>query len=66
MDLNLSSPHTVAIDGSLYERLPGFSERIKKRVNETLGNKQSPLEFCLVKDGSGIGAAIAAAMNNGN
>lgn len=63
MDLDLNSPHTIAIDGSLYEKLPGFSERIKKRVNEVLGNKQSPIEFSFVKDGSGIGAAIAAAMN---
>jgi Hexokinase len=63
MDLALNSPHTIAIDGSLYEKLPGFSARIKKRVNEALVNKQAAIEFSFIKDGSGIGAAIAAAIS---
>jgi hexokinase len=62
MDPALNSPHTVAIDGSLYEKLQGFTRRIEKRVNEAFSNKQFPIELSFVKDGSGIGAAIAAAM----
>jgi hexokinase len=63
MDQDLQSPHTIAIDGSLYEKLPGYSRRIEKNVDEALGNKHAPVKLCFVKDGSGLGAAIAAAMS---
>jgi hexokinase len=62
IDPALNSPHTIAIDGSLYENLPGFTKRIERRINEALSNKQAPIELSFVKDGSGIGAAIAASM----
>jgi hexokinase len=65
MNPALNTPHTIATDGSLYEKLPGFSGRIERRVNETFetfAGKQAPIELSLIKDGSGIGAAIAAVM----
>ncbi len=62
MDPDLKSPHSIAIDGSLFEKLPGYSRHIEKNVNEALGNEHALVKLSLVKDGSGIGAAIAAAM----
>jgi hexokinase len=63
MDPDLQSPHSIVIDGSLYEKLPGYSMRIEKNVNEALGNEHTPVKLNFVKDGSGLGAAIAAAMS---
>ncbi|HWQ89246.1 MAG TPA: hypothetical protein VN374_04670 [Desulfitobacteriaceae bacterium] len=64
MDPDLLSPHSIAIDGSLYEKLPGYSMRIEKNVNEALGSEHNPVKLSFVKDGSGLGAAIAAAMSD--
>ncbi len=45
--------HTIAIDGTLYEKMPGYAGTMAA----ALGNAPA-----LAKDGSGIGAAIAAAL----
>lgn len=55
------SKPSIAIDGSLYEKIPGYSEQIRNLLQELLGNGQ-PIKLRLAKDGSGIGAAIAAAV----
>lgn len=61
IDSRLSWKHTVAIDGSLYERHPGFARIIKAALKEIFGRKSSNIRLVLTKDGSGIGAAITAA-----
>lgn len=55
------SAPTIAIDGSLYEKIPGYTERVGSLLHELLGVKQK-VKLQLSKDGSGIGAAIAAAV----
>ena len=67
IDPGLSKPHTIAIDGSLYEKLPGYAGSIRDTLTELLGDKADLVTCRLVKDGSGVGAAVAAATvwNNG-
>ena len=62
IDPALEHKHVIGIDGSLYEKAPGYAARIELVLREALGNKGSSVEVKLVKDGSGIGAAIAAAI----
>jgi hexokinase len=61
MDPRLSRKHTIAIDGSLYEKHPGFRKRVKSTLKEIFGKKAVNIELKLTKDASAKGAAIIAA-----
>ncbi|ORZ12606.1 hexokinase-domain-containing protein [Absidia repens] len=51
----------VAIDGSVYEFLPGFEAHMMTSLRELFGDSiQDRVKFALAKDGSGFGAAIVA------
>jgi hexokinase len=58
MDPELDSDHTIAVDGALFEKYPGFKDKITETLRELLGARASKIKLSLVKDGSGIGAAI--------
>lgn len=62
MDPRLLHKHTVAMDGSVYEKHPHFAERMKSALKELFGRKASRIRIELAKDGSGKGAAIIAAV----
>lgn len=62
IDPALSGAHTIAIDGSVYEKYPEFSRNMKIALKEIFGEKASRITISLAKDGSGIGAAIIAAV----
>ena len=62
MDPKLKKRHSVAIDGSLYEKHPGFSGSMKKALSEIFKNKSRRIKIELAKDGSARGAAILAAV----
>jgi hexokinase len=62
IDSELSSEHSIAVDGSLYEKIPGYKENFEAEIERISGKK---FETFLSKDGSGIGAAILAACNEG-
>jgi hexokinase len=62
VDPALSRRHTVAIDGSVYEKQPYFALNIRTALKELFGNKSSRIRMELTKDGSGRGAAIIAAI----
>lgn len=62
IDENLSRDHAVAIDGSLYEKHPAFSDNIRKGLKELFGSKASRIKIILTKDGSSEGAAVVAAI----
>ena len=64
MDPAVSRPHTVAIDGSVYEKHPGFSKRIRTALKEIFKNKEKNIRISLTKDASSKGAAILAAANS--
>lgn len=61
IDPNLTQNHTIAIDGSLYEKSPGYADTIQMTLDQGLDTK-SEITTTLTKDGSGIGAAIATAI----
>jgi hexokinase/galactokinase len=63
MDPELSRPHTIAIDGSLFEKYPDFEKRMRDALVEIFGPaKAGNIKMVLAKDGSGKGAAIIAAV----
>lgn len=59
-DPGLKSPHGVAVDGSLYEKMPGYAAEIQRTLDAMLPSAQGRISTRLAKDGSGVGAAIAA------
>lgn len=62
IDPMLERNHTIAIDGSLFEKIPGFDTAICQALSGVLCEKANLVNSKLSKDGSGIGAAIAAAI----
>ncbi len=62
IDPNLSGNHTIAIDGSVYEKHPNFSGEMRSALRELFGKQASRIKISLSKDGSGVGAAIIAAV----
>lgn len=52
----------VAVDGSVYEKMPLAKENIIKAMGELLGEDAAQVDTILDNGGSGLGAAIAAAM----
>lgn len=62
MDANLERKHTIAIDGSLFEKYPGYPENIRGVLEELFGHRADRIALCTTSDGSGIGAAIIAAV----
>ena len=61
MDPDLSATHTIAIDGSLFEKMPGFARNISAMLQELLVVQARQIRLQPAKDGSGIGAAVVAA-----
>ena len=60
LDPGLEREHVVAIDGSLYAHMPGYAAGIRAGLEAVLGPAARSVTTRLIKDGSGIGAAIAA------
>lgn len=52
---------TVAVDGSVYEKTPSFQKLYQKNIDRLLG-RESNVKVTMQTDGSGIGAAMIAAM----
>lgn len=53
----------IAIDGSVYAKMPGAKECITATLSELLGEDAEKIDTNLAHDGSGLGAAIAAAIS---
>ncbi len=62
MDPELKNNHTIGIDGTLYEKYPGFRRNILSCLQSMHGAKSKKIKLSLAKDGSGIGVAIVAAV----
>lgn len=52
----------IAVDGSVYEKMPLAKENITRAISELLGEDAANVDTILDNGGSGLGAAIAAAM----
>jgi hexokinase len=50
------------VDGTIYEKMPRVPELFDEALAEVLKEKAQHVSVKLVKDGSGLGAAIAAAV----
>ena len=61
IDPELNRRHSIAVDGSLYEKMPGYAEYLAQAMKDVWGIGAKQVTIRLSKDGSGIGAAIAAA-----
>ncbi|KAJ1657376.1 hypothetical protein IWQ61_003217 [Dispira simplex] len=58
-------PITIGIDGSLYEHFTTFREVMIQTLTSVIGEENfAKLRIVLAKDGSGVGAAVAATMNS--
>ncbi|KAI8059343.1 hexokinase-domain-containing protein [Gongronella butleri] len=58
---HIDQESSVAIDGSVYEFLPGFEDHMTALLVDLFGNDiKQRIRFALAKDGSGFGAAIVA------
>lgn len=62
MDPLLTKRHVIAIDGSLYADMPGYAPTIRSALNTHLQDKADMVRTELFRDGSALGAAVAAAM----
>ncbi|MDD4334343.1 MAG: hexokinase [Desulfotomaculaceae bacterium] len=61
LDPLLKNQHTIAVDGSLYEKMTGFAWRLREAMDEILQDRAGQVTLKSTRDGSGMGAAIAAA-----
>lgn len=52
----------VAMDGSVYEKVPLVRQTVQSALDELLGTEAYKIRLDMEKDGSGIGAAIASAI----
>jgi len=62
LDPTLAGVHAIGVDGSLYTKLPGYAVQLQEAVKEILPDRNDAVRIAAVQDGSGIGAAIAAAI----
>ena len=54
---------TIAVDGSVFECYPFFKERVERGIIDLVGDDAAAsIRLVLAKDGSGVGAAIIAAI----
>ncbi|CAI2164954.1 17079_t:CDS:2 [Funneliformis geosporum] len=53
----------IGIDGSLFEFYPAFEARIKNALREHFGSNADNINLGLARDGSGVGAALAAMLS---
>ena len=54
--------HTVGIDGSLFEKYPGFGAKMTDVFKKLFAEKAEKIMLVHSKNGSGRGAAIIAAV----
>lgn len=62
IDPLLLSEHVIAVDGALFEKMPHYANRIQTTLDEIYLDNSNKVTLRFTKDGSGIGAAIAAAI----
>ena len=61
IDPGLERRHAAAVDGSLFEKMPGFRTAMVEAFTELYGDLADRIVLALTHDGSGLGAAIIAA-----
>lgn len=62
MDAKVERFHTIAIDGALFEKYPGYPDCMIEILHDLLGEGARRIRLAPVRDGSGIGSAIIGAV----
>lgn len=62
IDPNHERHHTIAVDGSLFGKMPSYADTMKRVLTEGLAGTNSTVSLVHAGDGSGIGAAVAASL----
>jgi hexokinase len=65
IDPGLKNEHMVAVDGSVFRGIPGYREEVERGLAQTLGESADRIQVCYLRDGSGLGAAVVAAVAAG-
>lgn len=65
LDPHKAKNHVIGVNGSLYEKMPGFAEGISRALTETGGWNRSQVRFVVTEEAPLVGAAIAASMAEG-
>ncbi len=63
IDPVFSRSHTVAIDGSVFEKHPNFAKEMRSGIKDVLGVRSEKVKIVLSKNGSALGAGVAAAIS---
>lgn len=61
IDSDFINNHTIVFDGSVYEKCEYFRNELSSEIINFFGNNASKVSHTLIKDASGMGAAISAA-----
>lgn len=62
IDPNHTDHHTIAVDGSLFGKMPMYAKEVERVLTEGLVGERAKADLVHAGDGSGIGAAVAAAL----
>lgn len=62
IDPNHTEHHTIAVDGSLFGKMPMYAKEVERALAEGLAGERAKTDLVWAGDGSGIGAAVAAAL----
>lgn len=62
IDPSHTEHHTIAVDGSLFGKMPMYAKEVERVLTEGLVGERAKADLVWAGDGSGIGAAVAAAL----
>ena len=62
IDPNLENDHIVAADGSVIRGYPGYQTEVQSGLRDILGPRADRIRLIYLRDGSGLGAAVVAAV----
>ena len=65
VDPNLDNDHIVAVDGSVIRGYPGYQAEVQRGLRDILGPRADRIRLIYLRDGSGLGAAVMAAVAEG-
>jgi hexokinase len=62
IDPSHTEHHTIAVDGSLFGKMPMYAKEVERVLAEGLADVEATADLVWAGDGSGIGGAVAAAL----
>ena len=62
IDPSHTEHHTIAVDGSLFGKMPMYAKEVERVLTEGLVGERAKADLVWAGDGSGIGAAVAATL----